>query len=243
MTKLDGPKRLALCGMDPARKRESRVDVAGVVAGPLKAFSRAEVEPGRNGLVDGVGLEVREVKDGKFWAVVDAVGDILDGKVPARPRLAGLLMPVSVKGTKSGKPSCVGDSGISNNGVDVPLVGGPHIFPELPVGVCSSLVLFGNNLVAWSCSGEPDPTLEPVSPANDDALLFGPANGDFTGVEGVGSTMGERPDKFRLRLASARVLSGILSVREWSIWCQLVEMALPTDSSRLCQRFGFIHRT
>lgn len=213
--KLDEPNRLALCGMDPARKRESKVDVAvdgaEVVAGLLKAFSNAEVEPGRNGLVDGVGLEVRAVSEGKVCiVVVDAVGDILEGRVPARPRLAGLLMPVSVRGTKSGKPSCVGDSGISNNGVEVPLVGGPHMFPEVLVGVCSSLVRLGKSRVACSCRGEPAPPLEPAKPIKDDELLFGPVNGDLTGVDGVGSTMGDRLDKFRLRFMSPRVLRGMM---------------------------------
>ena len=75
---------------------------------PLKAFSEALVEPGRNGLVVGVGREVLEVKSVVAGSVEVTVGEILEGRVPARPLRAGLLIPVSVKGTRgtrSGKPS------------------------------------------------------------------------------------------------------------------------------------------
>lgn len=69
----------------------------------LKAFSAAD--PGLKGLVEGVGLEVF---DGDWVVLTPAIvpaGDMREGRVPARPRRAGLLMPVSVKGMRSGKPS------------------------------------------------------------------------------------------------------------------------------------------
>lgn len=93
--------------MLPARNRESRVDVAAaeVALLPLKAFSEAVVEPGLKGLVVGVGRDVFDVKSEMFGMLVVPVGEILDGRVPARPLRAGLLMPVSVNGTRSGKPS------------------------------------------------------------------------------------------------------------------------------------------
>jgi len=90
----------------------------------------------------------------------------------------------------------LGDSGISNKGVEVPLVGGPQMFPVAPTGVCNSLVRFGNNLEADSCSGELAPPLE--SPARALALVFGPLNGDFVEDEG-GSTMVDRPERLRFR--------------------------------------------
>lgn len=68
---------------------------------------------GLNGLVDGVGLEVFDVIDETLMPLIVPTGDILEGSVPALPLLAGLLMPDSVTGTRSGKPSCEGDSGIS----------------------------------------------------------------------------------------------------------------------------------
>ena len=133
--KVEPPKILARCGMLPARSLESRADVPADAGALLKAFSEAEVEPGRKGLVEGVGREVFEVRRAMFGALLVTVGEMREGKVPARPLRAGLLIPVSVNGTRSGKPSWLGDSGISNNGVEVPLVGGPQMFPLVPVGV------------------------------------------------------------------------------------------------------------
>jgi len=202
--KLGPPKMLARCGMLPARNLESKVEVPAEAGALLKAFSEAEVDPGRKGLVVGVGREVLEVKEVMFGALLVVVGEIREGRVPARPLRAGLLMPVSVKGTKgtrSGKPSWFGDSGISNNGVEVPLVGGPQMFPLVPVGVCSSLVLLGNSLCADSCSGEPVAPLESCPSAGPLALV--PLNGDL--ADGLlGSAIGERPDKFKLSEPSAR---------------------------------------
>ena len=83
--------------------------------------------------MDGVGLEVFDVRDDTLMPFIVPTGEILDGRVPALPLLAGLLMPDSVTGTKSGKPSCEGDSGISYRGVEVPLVGGPQILGDIPV--------------------------------------------------------------------------------------------------------------
>jgi len=133
--KLDPANILARCGMLPARSLESRAEVPADAEALLNAFSEAEVDPGLNGLVEGVGREVLEVSSGMFGAVFVTVGEIREGKVPARPLRAGLLIPVSVKGTRSGKPSWLGDSGISNSGVEVPLVGGPQILPLFPIGV------------------------------------------------------------------------------------------------------------
>lgn len=70
----------------------------------LNALSAADVDPGLNGLVDGVGLEVLEGLP-VLIGVIPLGADILEGRVPARPRRAGLLIPVSVRGTRSGKPS------------------------------------------------------------------------------------------------------------------------------------------
>lgn len=197
----DPPKRFARCGMLPARSLDRSADVPDDADALLNAFSEAEVEPGRKGLVVGVGLEVLEVSRAMFGVLFVTVGEMRDGSVPARPRRAGLLMPVSVKGTRSGKPSWFGDSGISNRGVEVPLVGGPQMFPVVPVGVCSSLVRFGKSLDAESCSGEPEPPLD--SPAKALALGFGPLKGDLL-TEEIGSTMGDSPDRLRFREPSAR---------------------------------------
>lgn len=179
----------------------------------LKAFSEAEVEPGRNGLVEGVGRDVLEVRRAMFGALFEAVGEILEGKVPARPLRAGLLMPVSVNGTRSGKPSALGDSGISNRGVEVPLVGGPQMLVVAPVGVCSSLVRLGKSFEADSCNGEPEPTLFRLSPAR---LLIGPfdlgpVKGDLEADELFGSAIGARPERLILREPSALEFGPILN--------------------------------
>lgn len=102
--KLDPPKILACCGMLPARSLESRADVLPDAEALLNAFSEAEVDPGRKGLVDGVGREVFEER-AILGALLVTVGEIREGRVPARPLRAGLLIPVSVNGTRSGKPS------------------------------------------------------------------------------------------------------------------------------------------
>ena len=91
--------------MLPARSLESKAEVPADAGALLKAFSDAEVEPGLKGLVVGVGRDVLEVKRVTFGALFVTVGDMREGRVPALTRRAGLLMPVSVRGTRSGKPS------------------------------------------------------------------------------------------------------------------------------------------
>lgn len=129
-------RRLGRCGIEPARKRLSNEDlpVVDVLLLDLPRPDRTEL-PGRNGLVEGVGL------DGVF---VEGVG-WLDGAPEAPPKEgnwegtvpARLLRELdSLLGTlvsfadvpRSGKVSSPGDSGIvSLRGVERPLaVGGPH---------------------------------------------------------------------------------------------------------------------
>jgi hypothetical protein len=59
------------------------------------------------------------------------VGENREGRVPARARRPDVCPAEVVSGMallKSGKLSALGDSGIvSRNGVELPLVGGPHI--------------------------------------------------------------------------------------------------------------------
>lgn len=105
---LDWPRMLVRCGMLPARSLDRSAAVPGFVDdwALLKALSAAdaEVEPGLNGLVDGVGLDVLDAVL-VLMLVMPPGAEILEGRVPARPRRAGLLMPDSVRGTRSGKPS------------------------------------------------------------------------------------------------------------------------------------------
>lgn len=103
--KVGPPKILLRWGMLPARSLDNRAEVPVGAGALLKAFSEAEVEPGRKGLVEGVGREVFEVSKAMFGALLETVGEIREGKVPALPLRAGLLIPVSVSGTRSGKPS------------------------------------------------------------------------------------------------------------------------------------------
>lgn len=91
--------------MLPARSLDSSAEVLVEEDALLNAFSEAAVEAGLNGLVEGVGREVLEVNKAILGALLVTVGEILEGRVPARPLRAGLLIPVSVKGTRSGKPS------------------------------------------------------------------------------------------------------------------------------------------
>lgn len=89
---------------------------------------------GLKGLVDGVGLDDVGGKDCcMFRPLIVPAGENLDGTVPALARRAGLFMPLSDGGTRSGKPSCDGDSGMfSRSGVELPLVGGPQMLGESP---------------------------------------------------------------------------------------------------------------
>ena len=118
--------------MEPALSRESaeRLPIS-LPAKPGKA--PGVVEPGLNGLVEGVGRDVFEIKyDCGFKAPKPAAGEKRDGSVPA------LVLPLAVAAeavlfasemgcVKSGNPSALGDSGmVSRSGVLLPLVGGPQ---------------------------------------------------------------------------------------------------------------------
>ena len=128
------PKKFARCGIDPARRRDRRAELAELVVDDLLAGSMMGMPGGLNGLVDGVGLDDLAAKDCcTFKALTAPTGENLDGTVPALARRAGLFMPLSDGGTRSGNPSCEGDSGMfSRRGVELPLVGGPHILGESP---------------------------------------------------------------------------------------------------------------
>lgn len=88
--------------------------------------------PDLNGLVEGVGRDVRgrrEAPDSKPGGAAE--GEKREGRVPARARRVEFCVAEAVSGMtllKSGKLSVFGDSGmVSRNGVEFPLVGGPHI--------------------------------------------------------------------------------------------------------------------
>ena len=88
------------------------------------------LDDGLNGLVDGVGREVFGIDDGGgINPGAPLLDENLEGRVPARTLRWGLCNVFSMGGTRSGKPSWLGDSGIvSRRGVDPPLAGGPHMF-------------------------------------------------------------------------------------------------------------------
>jgi hypothetical protein len=96
------------------------------------------VEPGLNGLVDGVGLEVLGVRAATVGFSRPGLPAVVkrEGRVPARvlPRnWLGALPGESGWAAKSGKLSPWGDSGIeSRRGVELPLVGGPQIWGVMP---------------------------------------------------------------------------------------------------------------
>lgn len=177
----------------------------------LKAVSAAE--PGRKGLVEGVGREVFDMVFAPMLAMAPGV-DIREGKVPARPRRAGLLIPVSVNGTRSGKPSWFGLSGISNKGVEVPLVGGPQIFGERPLADCSSRVRLGKSLEVWSCRGEPAPILALDRPESPVGVPFAPENGDLL-VGGFDGSIGGKDARLRFSGCSGRDWRPMLSTVGW----------------------------
>ena len=175
------------------------------------------MEPGRKGLVEGVGREVFEVK--RLTPLMVPTGEILEGRVPARPLLAGLLIPVSVNGTRSGKPSWDGDSGISNSGVEVPLVGGPQILGEREVWDCNSRVRLGNSREACSWRGEPAPTLALDKPARPDEDLA-PPNGDFVAGTETGSVRGGSPERLMLSWPSGRAVGAMASSATCDAGCR-----------------------
>jgi hypothetical protein len=119
--------------MDPALSRESRADLAAALA--LRAekpvVSVGVPGPGLNGLVEGVGREVLGRSEDPIRPGGAAEGEKRDGRVPARARRVDVWVADVDSGTawlKSGKLSPLGDSGIvSRRGVELPLVGGPHI--------------------------------------------------------------------------------------------------------------------
>lgn len=102
--------------------------------------------PGLNGLVEGVGRDVFGINgDCALSPFSPAVGENLEGNVPARVRLREPDNPAASTGTsasKAGKLSPVGDSGmVSRNGVELPLVGGPHTWGATPSCACISRAL------------------------------------------------------------------------------------------------------
>jgi hypothetical protein len=116
-------------------------------------------------------------------------GENLEGTVPALVRREGLVIFISDGGTRSGKPSWDGDSGIvSRNGVECPLVGGPQIPGDNPSPrVCSSRVRLGNSRAAWSCRGEPAPNRVPPTAELGCPMMFAPPKTDFIVVPAAGS--------------------------------------------------------
>lgn len=131
--KTEGPKglelfkRLGRCGIEPARRRDSKTVFDSVPGADTMDESTPVVFCGRNGLVDGVGLEVFEMTEGWTLSPLSApTGEKREGTVPARVRRPGLYAMVSGDGTRPGNSSWFGDSGIfSRRGVELPLVGGP----------------------------------------------------------------------------------------------------------------------
>jgi hypothetical protein len=130
---LEDPTRLDRCGIDPARSLDSKAALLELFGGPLFDNS-VDSEVGLKGLVDGVGRDVLDRSDCcTMTPLIVPTGENLDGTVPARVRREGLVMFISEGGTRSGKPSCEGDSGmVSRNGVEFPLVGGPQILGDKP---------------------------------------------------------------------------------------------------------------
>jgi hypothetical protein len=126
--------KLAFCGMEPARRRDSRAALFVFWPSSLEGASVAIVDGGLKGLVEGVGRDDFESSGGLDGLGVESVGENFDGTVPALALLAGLLRQTSAGAMRSGKPSWVGDSGIfSRNGVEFPLaVGGPQMPGERP---------------------------------------------------------------------------------------------------------------
>lgn len=59
----EDPRKFDLCGMEPARNRESSAALVELAASSLEGASVAMVTGGLKGLVDGVGREVFESMD------------------------------------------------------------------------------------------------------------------------------------------------------------------------------------
>lgn len=87
---VEAARRLALCGIDPALKRESNVEfvLVGVVLEAVASELAPELAAGLNGLVDGVGRALLGCSNGEGWlSVVDPAFTPTgnrEGTVPAR---------------------------------------------------------------------------------------------------------------------------------------------------------------
>lgn len=204
-------------GIDPARRRESNADFAAA----LLAFAEEKaVESvgvpglGLKGLVDGVGrddLGRSELTD-MSPAGVDA-GENRDGSVPARARRVEVWVADAVSGIawlKSGKLSPLGDSGmVSRRGVELPLVGGPHICGVSPSCAWISRALSSDvsqlekgclfqsatnrleyNLPPRSCEGDPAPRRMPAAALPRELDVFAAGIGKRTEPL-EGGSMGE----------------------------------------------------
>lgn len=168
--------------------------------------SPAGVVGSLKGLVDGVGRDVLDVISLTLSPFTVPTGDILEGRVPARARLvAGLPIPASLIGTRSGKPSCDGDSGTIDRGVDVPLTGGPQMLGESPACPCNSRVRFGYNLEPCSCNGDPAPDLVLLELDMPPLRGLGPLYGDVVALREWKSTVGDTLDRFKFGRPSGRV--------------------------------------
>lgn len=222
----EGPKgvtdelKLLFCGIEPARKRDKRVEVALVEFDRPSPFgSLLAVKPAWKGLVEGVGRDTLGKYDPEAPEPCEAAplaaefGENLEGSVPAR-----ILLPdeggarVSVPGdSKSGKLSSLGDSGIvSRRGVELPLVGGPHGCAPNPscawisraLGVFIRIVYkivdggsfltyrLGKSLLLYSFEGEAAPMRWPPAALADGVLLPGVPSGYRTAAL-EGGSMGE----------------------------------------------------
>ena len=101
------PRKLfGRCGIDPARKRDRTFAFGLTPTVAVRLFVSMPDKPcGRNGLVDGVGLDVLDMRDcGWELAPIVPTGENREGTVPALALRAGLFN-VGSEVIKSGKPS------------------------------------------------------------------------------------------------------------------------------------------
>jgi hypothetical protein len=138
-------------------------------------------EPDLKGLVEGAGRDAWGRREEPAMRPGGAAeGEKREGRVPARARRVDVCAAAFVSGMallKSGKLSALGDSGmVSRNGVELPLVGGPHICGVRPSCAWISRALsrnvsqtrgmfqgatnrLENSRLPYSCDGEPAPSL------------------------------------------------------------------------------------